>query len=118
MPGFLREHLLAALDAVDHRGDLRAVLDDHVALAAELVDDVLAGDLAGLDVVGLHRGVGARRPRRRPRRRRCRPPAPLDRRRDRLRVGGVEQDQVDAGGDEVVDLGELLVEVVVEPRPS
>ena len=28
-------------------------------------------------------------------------------------VGGVEQDHVDAGGDEVVDLVELLVQVVV-----
>ena len=55
----LGQHLLAAVDPVDHGGDLRAVLDDDVALAAELVDDVLAGDLAGLDVVGLHRGVGA-----------------------------------------------------------
>ena len=54
----LGEHRLAALDAVDHGRDLRAVLDDHVALAADLVGDVLAGDLAGLDVVGLHRGVG------------------------------------------------------------
>ena len=40
--------------------DLRAVLDDHLAaLAVQLVGDVLAGDLAGLDIVGLHRGVGA-----------------------------------------------------------
>ena len=82
-------------------------------LPFELVDDVLAGDLAGLDVVGLtvasapgggdvdrdHDDAGRLRP--------------LDRRLDRLRVGGVEQDHVDAGGDEVVDLGELLVQVVV-----
>ena len=42
----------------------------------------------------------------------------LDRRLDRLRVGGVDQDHVDAGGDEVVDLRELLVQVVVGRRPT
>ncbi len=113
-PGVLAEHVLAADDAVDHRGDLRAVLDDDVAFASQLVDDVLAGDLAGLDVVGGHRGVGAfgrgvdgndddagglRL---------------LDRRADRLGIAGVEQDQVDAGGDEIVDLGDLLAEVIFE----
>ena len=86
---------------------------DLAALGAELVGDVLAGDLAGLDVVGLHRGVGAGRgdvdrDHHDPGRLR-----PLDRRGDRLGVGGVEQDHVDARGDEVVDLVELLVQVVV-----
>ena len=45
-------HLLAAVDAVDHAGDRRPVDDDQVALATELVGDVLAGLLAGGDVVG------------------------------------------------------------------
>ena len=58
MSGMLREDLLAALDPLDDRGDLRAVLDDDVALVADLVGQELAGDLARLDVVGLHRGVG------------------------------------------------------------
>jgi hypothetical protein len=31
---------------------------------------------------------------------------------DGLRIAGVQEDQVDAGGDEVVDLGHLLAEVV------
>ncbi len=38
-----------------------------------------------------------------------------DRRLDRFRVAGVEQDQVHAGRDEIVDLGVLLAKVVVEP---
>ena len=59
MSGVLAEDVLATDHAVDHRRDLRPVLDDDIALAAELVDDVLAGDLAGLDVVRRHRGVGA-----------------------------------------------------------
>ena len=42
---------------------------------------------------------------------------PLDRRRDRLGVGGVEQDQVDARGDEIVDLGDLLVRGRSRPTP-
>ena len=74
---------------------------------------ILAGDLARLDVVRLHRGVGPGRgdvDRDDDDARRL---GALHRRRDRLRVGRVEQDQVDAGGDEVVDLGELLVQVVV-----
>src|SRR5262249_44714731 len=41
--GILGEDVLAARHTVDHGGDLRAILDDHVAFAAELVDDVLAG---------------------------------------------------------------------------
>ena len=81
--------------------------------SVQLVDDELAGLLAGLDVVGLDRGVralGGDVDRDHDDARRLRP---LDRRLDRLRVGGVDQDQVDARGDEVVDLGVLLVQVVV-----
>ena len=57
--GRLGERRLAAVDAIHHRGDLRAVLDDDVALHAELVDEVLAGDLTGLHVVGRHGRIGA-----------------------------------------------------------
>ena len=110
----LGQHLLAAIDPIDDRADLRPVLDDHLAAGlAELVGDVLAGDLAGLDIVGLHRGIGpgcrdVDRDHHHPRSLR-----PLDRRRDRVRVGRVDQDHVDARRDEIVDLGELLVQVVV-----
>src|SRR4029079_17105286 len=38
----------------------------------------------------------------------------LDRRPDRLWIAGIQQDQVDAGGNEIVDLGDLLAEVVFE----
>src|SRR6266702_907985 len=110
--GILGEHILAADHPVDHHEDLRPVLDDHIAFAAELVDDVLAGDLASLDIVCGHRGVGAFG---------CGIHRDdddacrlcfLDRWPDGLRIAGVQEDQVDAGGDEVVDLGHLLAEVV------
>ena len=45
----------------DDGRDLRAVDDEHVALSLEMIGDVLAGELAGLDVVGHHRHVGAGR---------------------------------------------------------
>ena len=38
----------------------------------------------------------------------------FDRRLDGLRIAGVEQDQIDAGGDEIIDLGILLAQIVVE----
>ena len=113
MPGALPKRLLAAVDPVDHRGDRRAVHDRHLALAVQLVDDVLASLLAGFDVVGGDRGGG---------------PLGGDVHRDgddagrlqadhgrldRDRIGGVDQHQIDAGGDEVVDLGGLLVQVIV-----
>ena len=113
MPGALPKACLAAVDAVDHRGHRRAVHDRHLALAVQLVDDVLAGLLAGFDVVGGDRGgrpLGG----------------DIDRdgddagrlqadhgRLDRDRIGGVDQHQIDAGCDEVVDLGGLLVQVIV-----
>src|SRR5581483_11723203 len=43
--GILGQDILAAGDTIDHGGHLRAVFDDDVAFAAELVDNVLAGDL-------------------------------------------------------------------------
>ncbi len=113
MPGALAERLLAAVDPVDHRGHRRAVHDRHLALAVQLLGDVVAGLLAGFDVVGgdrggrtlggdVHRdGDDAGR-------------LQADHRRlDRDRIGGVDQHQIDAGSDEVVDLGGLLVQVVV-----
>ena len=53
--GFLASTSLQPLTRSITADDLRPVLDDHLAaLVAQLVDDVLAGDLAGLDIVGLH----------------------------------------------------------------
>ena len=84
-----------------------------VTLAAELVGKELAAELAGLDVVGLdgdvrsggrdvdrdHEDAGVLRA--------------LDGGAAGLRVGGVEQDQVHTRGDEAVDLGELLVQLII-----
>ena len=111
--GRLGERLLAAVDAVDHRGHRRAVHDRHLALAVQLLGDVLAGLLAGFDVVGGDRGGGTLG-------------GDVHRdgddagrlqadhgRLDRDRIGRVDQHQIDAGRDEVVDLGGLLVQVIV-----
>ncbi len=109
----LRKHVLAALNAVDDGRRGRAIEDDVVALAARVVDQILAGDLARLDVVGHHGHVGTRggdiegcdydacslRL--------------LNGRLDRLGVDSVQHDDIDAGGDEAVDLRDLLVQVVV-----
>ena len=73
----------------------------------------LARELAGLDVVGLHRGIGAGGGHVDRHHHDAGGLRLLHRRLDRLRVGGVEQDHVDVSGDEVVDLRELLVQVVV-----
>ena len=110
----LGQHLLAAVDAVDHGADLRAVLDDHVAAClAELVGDELAGDLAGLDIVGLHGGVGAGG-------RDVDATTTMPAACARLIAGAMALGSAaltrimsTPGGDEVVDLGELLVQVVV-----
>ena len=113
MSGLFFEHRLAAVDAIDHRRDLRAVLDDHVALAAELLDDELAGDLAGLHVVGLHGRVGAVGRHVDAHHHDAGLLGLLQRGLDGLGVDRVDEDHVDPRGDEAVDLRELLVEVVV-----
>ncbi|MCY1236926.1 hypothetical protein D9M72_496020 [compost metagenome] len=108
-----RQHGLAALYPVQHCRYRRAVLDDDVAAALEPVGDKAAGEFAGLGIVGLHGGIGAGG-------------GHIDRhhhdaglarlayrRLDGAGVGGVDQDQVDAGDDKAVDVHELLVQVVV-----
>ena len=109
----LRQDLLAALDAVDHRRDLGTVLNDDIPLAADLLGQVLAGQLAGLSIVGLDGGVragggdidrddddpGLLRP--------------LDGGEDCPWIGRIEQNEVHSCGDEVVHLAELLVQIVV-----
>ena len=103
--GVLREHFLAALDAIDDRSDLRTVDDQHIAFAAgQMVDNVLAGERAGLDVVGHDGDVGALRADVEGRDDDAGLVGALDRRSDGLRVDGVEHDDIDAGGDEIVDL--------------
>jgi hypothetical protein len=110
----LGDHVLAPLYTLDHRRDLWTVQDDHVAFAAHLVDQVLAGDCSGLDVVGFNRGIGSLR-------------RGIDRdhgdagrlgstdcRFDGLWITRIKQDKIDAGSDKVVDLGVLLAQVVVE----
>ena len=108
------DDLLAAVHTLDHRGDLRTVDDDQVALAAHLVDQIFAGDRSGLGVVGFDGGIGtlglgidgdhndAGRL------------GAADRRGDGIGIAGIEKDKVDAGGDEIVDLVILLAQIVVE----
>ena len=72
----------------------------------------MAGDLAGLNIVCGHRSVRAFG---------CRVHGDdddasrlrlLDRGPNGLGIAGIEEDQVNAGGDEIVDLGHLLAEIV------
>ncbi|CAM2151708.1 hypothetical protein PT2222_260113 [Paraburkholderia tropica] len=109
----LREHLLAAVHAVDHRRDLRAVFDNDVALAVDLLREVFAGDRAGLHVVGLHGGVGARGAHVHGQHHDAGRARLAHGGLDGFRIGGVQQDHVDVRRDEVVDLRELLVQIVV-----
>src|SRR6516225_2673370 len=98
----------AALRAITCRGTGRTEgQDQHGAFAAHLFDQVFAGDRAGLDVVGLDGHVGARCPRVGRDDGNAALVGAVDRRLDGVRVAGAQHDQVDAGGDEGVDLGVL-----------
>lgn len=91
----------------------RAVLDDDVALAAELVDDELTCDFASLHVVRRDSQIGAVS---------CGIDGNDDdagvtsllrwRARESLGVARIEEDHVDAGCNEIVDLVDLLVEIL------
>src|SRR5690606_27223220 len=89
-------------------------VDDYdITFAADGVDNVLAGFLAGLNVVGHHCNVGAG----------CGnikggdDDASVTRTFDGgcngAGINGVQHDDVDARGDEVIDLGNLLVQIII-----
>ena len=101
----------AAFDAVLYGGDRRPVDDHHVAFVVQAVANVFTGQLARTGVIGGDGGVGLRR-RRQPPPPRSRPLWPASPPGQCLRIGGVEDDHIDFGGDKVIDLRHLLAQIV------
>ena len=102
----------AAFDAVLYGGDRRPVDDHHVAFVVQAVANVFTGQLARLGVIGGDGGVG---PFGGDVNRHHHDPGlfgPLHRRANAFRIGGVEDDHIDFGGDKVIDLRHLLAQIV------
>ena len=109
----LGHHLLAADDAIRDGGDGRAIDDDDIALAIQLLGNVVAGVGTRGDVVGHHRvidpfGTDVNRNDDDPGRLGL-----LDHRRNRLRINRIDEDQIHLVGDEVLDLAHLGIEVIL-----
>ena len=100
---------LQPFNTVGDRRILRTVLDDHIACALELSRDVLASDFASLYVVRRHGGVGGLSGRIDRHDDDARSLGFLDGRADGGGIAGVEQNEIDARGNEIVDLVNLLV---------
>ena len=102
----------AALDAVLHGGNRRAVDDQHIALLLQAIGDVFTGHLARLGVVRGNGGVGAVG--RHVDRHHHDPgvAGAFHRRRDTFGIGGVQDNHVDFRRDKVINLRHLLAQVV------
>src|SRR6201999_3322555 len=107
------KHAFATFDTVDHGRDLRAIHNNDIAAWPHLIDHCLAGRSTCLDVVGHHRYVRAVGGRVNGDDHDAGGLSLLDGRGNCLGIVGGDQQHIDAGGDEIVDVIELLAQVIV-----